>query len=989
MSNDLLKISLNQGKNFNNYQTKIKKTTTNNSFNNIYNSSLKEGFVSSNTNFTNNNSSSNQEKGTNNANTVNQKELDELNQLQATYNDLIQQYTTIQKSLENNSLETINRLSSNNKYLNNTIKFNTGEVCFVTAQGIVKYIASKDIWNSTVAPKKTINIDLPWLNSYNTPGIIIPTVPSLISGTPVKINEALGYEGQNVYASKLINNPRSKYIGCYNDKPPSTDILLVPVMSSTNEINGFIASASSVYEKNNDFAGPWCAFDNNINTWWHSNTNSGYNYDINTGKYTGNSSLNIIGSSGETVNILGEWLQISCPNQTPNTVTKYSIQGRQGCCGQPNGRDPNSWYILGLKDDQWTTVDYQSNISFNWEMLTFNITNPQPYSSYAIITTIVGVTAGNRSSVQISAWNLYIDSNTANDSNTSAMIWNPDSIGYTSLENCQQYAVDNGYQYFGLQDYKTDGTSACLVSNDITKTQMYGDASNKITIIPIWETKTKGTSATHAKLGGRGRFNLADDLGNTIWQSSEKDPVDCSIQYSFSELSDAPGNNLSHYKDTTLDKCQSLCTDDKDCYGISMNTDTNNECWLKSQFKNIASSNNRSLYTKNGKKKCSFVLILQDDGNMCIFQGTPDNLIAPAVWCTITNGKQLQPNSDWEASKSSLGRNYIIGGEGLSIDQWIGSNNGSIKLTMKANGNLILYTSETKSGCVKNDKTYGNSGVNAVYKLNSVGNKNSLGKVSYVDSDSMLKEYPDSMLEYTNNYQIYQNTDSTGNDITSMIVQDETQCQTNCNNNANCAAYVYMPSSTTCWLKNNASYPKGTKQPNNSVNLGVRQPGLKSSTTCSNKIVEIDTVQYDNYLIGEPMTQDTKCNVSIKADRINYDNIKNQLFTLGQDIASKMEILYNKDNQIYEKLNTNSVQFKNDLEKYKQTNMKISQELNLQSNNNNIEGMQNFTNVLNMNDINGMLTDADLIVLQENYKYILWSILAVGILTITINIMKK
>ena len=137
------------------------------------------------------------------------------------------------------------------------------------------------------------------------------------------------------------------------------------------------------------------------------------------------------------------------------------------------------------------------------------------------------------------------------------------------------------------------------------------------------------------------------------------------------------------------------------------------------------------------------------------------------------------------------------------------------------------------------------------------------------------------------------------------------------------------------------------------------------------------------------MTQDTKCNVSIKADRINYDNIKNQLFTLGQDIASKMEILYNKDNQIYEKLNTNSVQFKNDLEKYKQTNMKISQELNLQSNNNNIEGMQNFTNVLNMNDINGMLTDADLIVLQENYKYILWSILAVGILTITINIMKK
>ena len=42
-----------------------------------------------------------------------------------------------------------------------------------------------------------------------------------------------------------------------------------------------------------------------------------------------------------------------------------------------------------------------------------------------------------------------------------------------------------------------------------------------------------------------------------------------------------------------------------------------------------------------------------------------------------------------------------------------------------------------------------------------------------------------------------------------------------------------------------------------------------------------------------------------------------------------------------------------------------------------------------MNDINGMLSDTDLRVLQGNYSYIMWSILAVGILTITINTMRK
>ena len=46
-------------------------------------------------------------------------------------------------------------------------------------------------------------------------------------------------------------------------------------------------------------------------------------------------------------------------------------------------------------------------------------------------------------------------------------------------------------------------------------------------------------------------------------------------------------------------------------------------------------------------------------------------------------------------------------------------------------------------------------------------------------------------------------------------------------------------------------------------------------------------------------------------------------------------------------------------------------------------------NHLNMEDLNGMLNDTDLRVLQENYSYMLWSILAVGLVTITLNTIKK
>ena len=379
------------------------------------------------------------------------------------------------------------------------------------------------------------------------------------------------------------------------------------------------------------------------------------------------------------------------------------------------------------------------------------------------------------------------------------------------------------------------------------------------------------------------------------------------------------------------------------------------------------------------------MLILQDDGNLCIYQGTPDNIIQPAVWSTMTTGKQLQANSDWEAIKGSYGRNYIIGGEVLSVNQWIGSNNGSMKLMMQPDGNLVLYTSESKSGCINSDnKIYGGSGVNSVYKLGTVGNISSLGKVGYVDADSNLREYPDSMLGFSNDYQIYLNTDSPGNDIINLTTEDKNGCQTACNNNADCAAYVYQGKTSTCWLKNRSAYPRGKKQPNNSTILGVRKPQLKGS---SNAFVDIDTIQYDNYLKGSAMTPDTQYNKPVvsQEDMIKFDNIKSQLVTLGQDIASKMEMLYNQDNKIYEKLNMNSEKFKKDLEKYRTLTAKIRNELEIQSDNN-IEG---FKNSLNMNDINGMLSNSDLIVLQENYGYILWSILAVGLLTVTVNVMNK
>ena len=66
---------------------------------------------------------------------------------------------------------------------------------------------------------------------------------------------------------------------------------------------------------------------------------------------------------------------------------------------------------------------------------------------------------------------------------------------------------------------------------------------------------------------------------------------------------------------------------------------------------------------------------------------------------------------------------------------------------------------------------------------------------------------------------------------------------------------------------------------------------------------------------------------------------------------------------------------------------KFTSMLNLSSNREVIENNNN--KKINMNDINSMLSDTDIKLLQENYSYIYWSILAIGLLTVTINQIKK
>ena len=79
-------------------------------------------------------------------------------------------------------------------------------------------------------------------------------------------------------------------------------------------------------------------------------------------------------------------------------------------------------------------------------------------------------------------------------------------------------------------------------------------------------------------------------------------------------------------------------------------------------------------------------------------------------------------------------------------------------------------------------------------------------------------------------------------------------------------------------------------------------------------------------------------------------------------------------------MNMNEQQFKNNLKMYQDITLFLNKEKQSAGI---VEGMRN------LSDINGQLLDTDLRVLQENYSYIFWSVLALGLLTVTVSTMKK
>ena len=949
-------IALNQGEKFKNYQQKIKKNLEVNS---------KEGFqgfnqIQDNINKNPHGLAAQTNKIIKNNDFSSQKQT--IHNLKKEYKNTLNEYENLTAKINGIATGYLNRVNPNNPYLNKTVKFSSGQIAYVTNQGVVKYIPSKEIWDSVSAPKQYTQIDMPWDKLWNTPGRHIPTTPPLVSGTFVVQGQSLGNEGSNVFVNELINNPSSKYMGCYADDittPLMTFIGGAPVIPSP-EINLQNGNFDQPQIANNSYK----IFNSNsteVPGWWFNcylaNNSTAWKFPL---PYP----------SGNQCAVIQQLQQLRTEFINLTAGVTYTLSF--SACNRPNYQpNPINIGIVGK------SAFYTLNPSIIWDNYTTDFTVE---NSGNCILFFLGTIRSTSCATAIQ--NIKLSSSGSD---------NLPSGSYT-IDQCQEAAVDEGYQYFALQSVNNETSKGyCAVSNDQPTITSLGESTVPNQSVLLWASNTTGDKqGSVAILNGIGTLAVNNTSGSSVYLtplpqdvvSSPNPFIGC---YNYSKNAskyEIPG---AKYYSMTFDECKDLATDKGYQYfgiGGGIKGDKIKRCMgvddpkLDGPANNCANPNggfwSASVYATDNAKGLCF-LILQDDGNMCIYKGTGPNDNQGLIWSAETTGKQQSGNPKYVAINGKYGKNYIISESTLAPGDFVGSTNGNLVLIMQSDGNLVLNTYTEVSNCQKmSDGNIGaGQGGNAIYDIGKISIPANMSKLAYIDQNSKLYLYPETKTKYSNIYSKMTGNNSPDYDIPDAMYGNATveSCQTTCNNNAECGGFTFS-NTNVCYPKTSSMYPNGERQLNAEYDLYMRGKLPKERPIgVPSTVNNIDTVSYQNYIDGGKLKKKYGLTTANSVQKQQLNQLQTKMNLLSSQLATLTGKFNSGTNQVHSQSESNVTGIQEYLKGINTSNHKIS---NLKNNN-----------------IENILSDSDIVVLQKNYNYLFWSILAAGTVLVTMNIVKK
>jgi Skp family chaperone for outer membrane proteins len=230
------------------------------------------------------------------------------------------------------------------------------------------------------------------------------------------------------------------------------------------------------------------------------------------------------------------------------------------------------------------------------------------------------------------------------------------------------------------------------------------------------------------------------------------------------------------------------------------------------------------------------------------------------------------------------------------------------------------------------------------------------------------------------------------NDIPNAAYSSATvdQCTSTCNNTSDCYGFVFDNQNNVCYPKTNGMYPygSGTTNIDNTLDIYVRQKQpLTVPNGVSNKTVNIDTIKYQNYVNGGALSNQYGLANATSEQQKKLNKLQNKL----NNLSSQISTLTKKYEKGQSQSTNQSTKNLNGLNNYNIQRSNIEKQIqnmtgNNNNNNNNSRFKENFSN--NISSIERIVQESDIVVLQKNYEYLFWTILAAASVIVAINIGK-
>jgi outer membrane murein-binding lipoprotein Lpp len=196
------------------------------------------------------------------------------------------------------------------------------------------------------------------------------------------------------------------------------------------------------------------------------------------------------------------------------------------------------------------------------------------------------------------------------------------------------------------------------------------------------------------------------------------------------------------------------------------------------------------------------------------------------------------------------------------------------------------------------------------------------------------------------------------------------QCKKVCNDqDDNCAGFLYDRATQTCFPKSGDLTRNVNPQPDADLYVRDKVPA-KPPMGVSQNTVAIDTLTYGAYPQGSEVDANAKYGLAgaNSTQRQHLDQLQTRLSQLASQIQSLTGKFEEGTQETQDQGTRNNAGLGDYVDSLKETNAHIQQ-----------------TATLNQGGLNNILQDSDVVVLQKNYDYLFWSILATGTVLISLT----